>query len=116
MLLLLLASTLILSGCGSSPLSFLTGGGPNVAANTQLGETNSQTLGTSENTSIDVRGSTGTTTVTNDKSEVKVDNGNVVVNKNEVDPLLVLLLILGWLAPSPAEIGRSIVNLFKRKS
>lgn len=36
---------LALAGCGANPLSLLTGGGPNVAANVQAGKTNSQTIG-----------------------------------------------------------------------
>ncbi len=38
---LLLCSSLLLAGCGG-PLSLLTGGGPNVAANVQAGQTNLQ--------------------------------------------------------------------------
>jgi hypothetical protein len=34
----------------------------------------------------------------------------------EVDPLMLLLLIAGWLAPSPGEIGRSFIGLFRRRS
>ena len=38
-----------LASCGPlSPLNLLTGGGPNVAANVQAGETNTQTIGTTE--------------------------------------------------------------------
>ena len=43
-----LIALLALSSCGAAPLSLLTGGGPNVAANTQAGQTNNQTLGTSQ--------------------------------------------------------------------
>ena len=47
LLLLLLVLTSIPS-CSKGPLSLLTGGGPNVAANIQAGKTNSQTLGTTK--------------------------------------------------------------------
>lgn len=113
-LLLLLVLTSI-AGCSGSPLSLLTGGGPNVAANTQLGQENNQTLGVSNNTSTTVKDVEGPVQVSNDKNEVKVDSGSVTVNKTEVDPLLILLLILGWVLPSPQELVRSFLNLFKRK-
>ena len=47
---LVLIGLISLAGCsgGLNPLSLLSGGGPNVAANTQLGQENNQTLGTSE--------------------------------------------------------------------
>jgi hypothetical protein len=45
-LLLVLLASMPLSSCDKA-LPFLTGGGPNVAANTQLGKTNTQTLGVS---------------------------------------------------------------------
>ncbi len=50
--LVLLALTFGVSGCSQlSPLGALTGSGTNVAANTQLGQTNTQTLGTTSNSS-----------------------------------------------------------------
>lgn len=106
---------MLMAGCSGTPLSLLTGGGPNVAANTQLGETNQQVLGTSETTKVDVKDVQGTVQVSNDKNEVSTDSGSVVVNKTEIDPLLLILLVLGWLLPSPQEIARGFINLFKRK-
>lgn len=44
-------------------------------------------------------------------SAEKVDK----VTVNEIQPWVILLLILGWLLPSPNEIGRWVSNLFKRK-
>jgi len=118
LLLPLLLVLMLMASCSGTPLSLLTGGGPNVAANTQIGKTNNQTVGTTNNVSptvtvepdssvgsIDQR--TTTTKVASDKVET------VVVN--EVPVWVVLLLILGWLFPSPQEISRSIVNLFRRK-
>lgn len=97
---------LSLTGCSSlAPLSFLTGGGPNVAANTQIGKTNNQGINIT----------TGPTTVPQIRPEAPVDTINQTNNNTEIDPLLLLLLILGWLAPSPSEIGRGIAGLFRRK-
>lgn len=113
--LLLLLALMLMAGCSGTPLSLLTGGGPNVAANTQLGETNQQVLGTSETTKVDVKDVQGTVQVSNDKNEVSTESGSVIVNKTEIDPLLLILLVLGWLLPSPQEIARGFINLFKRK-
>ena len=95
-----------LVGCGTSPLSLLTGGGPNVAANTQVGKENNQTIGVVSNTRPQLRVEAPVDTVVQDTSTTK---------NTEVDPLMLILLILGWLAPSPSEIGRSFIKLFKRK-
>ena len=93
---------LSLAGCSSlAPLSLLTGGGPNVAANTQIGKTNNQGVNVS-------------TTAPQIRPEAPVDTINQTNNNTEIDPLLLLLLILGWLAPSPNEIGRGILRLFKK--
>jgi len=119
LLLLLLLVLISMPSCSKlGGLSFLTGGGPNVAANTQIGKTNNQTIGTTTNVAptatirpnarvdnIDQR--TTTTKVSTDSVE------KVVVN--EVPMWVILLLILGWLLPSPGEIGRNLVAIFRRK-
>ena len=114
LLLLLLALTSTV-GCSGTPLSLLTGGGPNVAANTQLGQQNTQTIGSSETVKTDIREVTGDVLLSNDKASGKTESGNVVVNNTNIDPILLLLLVLGWLLPSPQEMVRTIVNAFKRK-
>lgn len=96
----------LLTGCLGSPLSFLTGGGPNVAANTQIGKTNQQGVNVTY---------TAPETVPQIRPEGPVDTINQTTNNTEIDPLLLLLLVLGWLAPSPQEIGRGIASLFKRR-
>lgn len=113
LLLLLLVwtgSASLLVGCGKGPLSLLTGGGPNVAANIQAGKTNSQTIGTTK--IVEQRTESGDI-----KSvEAKVSAESVdKVTVNEVQPWVILLLILGWLLPSPNEIGRWITNILTRK-
>lgn len=98
---------LTLGSCSAvSPLSLLTGGGPNVAANTQIGRTNNQGVNIS---------TVAPATPPQIRPEGPVDTINQTNNNTEIDPLLLLLLVLGWLAPSPAEIGRGIMGLFKRK-
>jgi hypothetical protein len=114
-LVLPLVLMLTLSSC-SSPLSLLMGGGPKVAANVQAGRTNSQTIGTTNNTeqrivSPTVSGDILQSSDTIDVKTEKVDS----VNISNTEPWMILLLILGWLLPSPNEIGRWIKDLFKRK-
>lgn len=112
LLLLVLIGGVSLAGCGKIPL---LGGGPNVAANTQVGKTNVQSIGTTrlagDMTVVrpearDIEQSQDTTTVKSDTVEK--------VTINEVPPWVILLLILGWLLPSPQEIGRSALRLFRK--
>lgn len=112
LLLLALIGLTSLVGCGTSPLSLLTGGGPNVAANTQIGKENSQAV---------VTQTTRTEVKAGDNSDIKTVSSKVSADSlgkvtiNEVPPWVILLLILGWLLPSPNEIARWITSLVKRK-
>ena len=109
-LLLLLALTLTAS-CSGNPLSLLTGGGTNVAANTQVGKENNQGVNTTvtRDTSVRpvLRPEAPVETLTQDNSTTN--------NSTEIDPFLLILLIAGWLAPSPQEIGRGLMNLLNRR-
>lgn len=114
-LLLLVFSGMVLTGCGGTPLSLLTGGGPNVAANVQAGKTNNQTIGTTKVTEQKiVRPQARDIRQTSDTNKVRAESVKTVV-VNEVPTWVILLLILGWLFPSPGEIGRSLYNLLKKK-
>jgi hypothetical protein len=95
-----------LAGCGASPLSLLTGGGTNVAANTQVGRENTQNVGLNTSLRPQLRVEAPVETVVQDTSTTK---------NTEIDPLMLILLVLGWLAPSPNEMGRGILRLFRRK-
>jgi len=94
----LLAATL--SACSGGALSLLTGGGPNVAANTQVGKENYQGVNISTTTQPVLRPEGPVENVTQDNS----------TNTN-VSPWVILLLIIGWLAPSPSEMGRGVLNM-----
>jgi hypothetical protein len=50
---------------------------------------------------------------TSDNSQVKADSVQQVI-VNETPVWVILLLLLGWLLPSPNEIGRWIRSLFSR--
>lgn len=103
----LVALSTTASCSGINPLGFLSGG-TNVAANTQVGRENYQGINTSIDRSV--------------RPELKsegpidtVDQSNTTNNSTEIDPLMLILLVLGWLAPSPQEMGRGIMSLFRRK-
>lgn len=73
-----MALTLLLAACGS-PLDLLTGGGPNVAANVQAGKTNSQTIGTTKNTSQKVVRPQAPVRQSSDTNRVSADRVETVV-------------------------------------
>jgi hypothetical protein len=73
-----LSLTLLLAACGS-PLDLLTGGGPNVAANVQAGKTNSQTIGTTKNTSQKVVRPQAPVRQSSDTNRVSADSVETVV-------------------------------------
>ena len=115
-----LVLTLFLSGCGLSTLLSLGGsGGPTVNSNAQIGKENRQSVMSVEQ-SEEV--SAGRDVI---QTEVikEVETGSVgsldIINTN-IPPWVMLLLILGWLLPTPTEIGRGIMNfiltLFGRKN
>ena len=102
----------LLASC-SNPLKLLLGGGPNIAANTQAGQTNNQTLGTNSTVNQKlVRPQARKIIQTADTSRVKADKVETVV-VNEIPFWVLLLLVLGWLLPSPSEIVRIVRNAFK---
>jgi len=118
--LLLLLSLLALSTTAScsqlNPLGFLSSGGPNVAANVQAGETNNQTVGTSKSTvqEIKVEKLEGTVSQTADSNKVNTDTvENLTIN--EIPVWVILLLILGWLLPTPTQIANGFLRLLRIK-
>jgi hypothetical protein len=113
---MVVSALLMIPACSNlSPLSLLTGGGPNVAANVQAGKTNSQTIGTTNTVEqVLVRPQANTIRQSNDTSSVqaeKVDH----VTINETPMWIIILLVLGWLLPSPNEIARVVRSWFTKK-
>ena len=104
-LLLTSLTLLFLSSCSKIP-SLLSGGGTNVAANTQIGKENTQNYGLNTSLRPQLRVEAPVETVVQDTSTTK---------NTTIDPLMLILLVLGWLAPSPNEMARGIRNLFRRK-
>ena len=111
--------TLFLSGCGLSTLMSLGGsGGPTVNSNAQIGKENKQAVVTYEEETVTNAGRDVITTEVIKEVEAGPVEKLLISNQN-IPPWVMLLLILGWLLPTPTEIGRGIINfilaLFGRK-
>jgi len=108
--LLLIAFVISISGC--SALSALVpgmGGGTNVAANTQIGKENNQTgvqVGDVKENKVEAQ-QIGKLS----QAETAIDAANVTINS--LPPWVLLLIILGWVLPSPMEIYRGLINAIK---
>jgi len=103
-----------LTACGG-PLDLLTGGGPNVAANVQAGRTNSQTVGTTENLQQKiVRPQARDIRQSKDTNKVQSDSVSSITI-NEIPAWVILLLVIGWLFPSPGEIANNISKWWTNK-
>jgi hypothetical protein len=106
-LLLIAASISILAGCSAlSALMPGMGGGTNVAANTQIGKENNQTgvqVGDVKENKVEAQ-EIGKLS----QAETAIDAANVTINS--LPPWVLLLIILGWILPSPMEIYRGLIN------
>ena len=110
---------LFLSSCGLSTLLPLGGsGGPTVNSNAQIGKENKQAVVTYEEETVTNAGRDVITTEVIKEVEAGPVEKLLISNQN-IPPWVMLLLILGWLLPTPTEIGRGIMNfilaLFGRK-
>lgn len=88
-----------------------------MAANVQAGKTNSQSVGETSNVEQTITRPVARRDVvqSNDDSKVKSDSIEKVV-VNEVPVWVILLLVLGWLLPSPGEMMRVITRPFSKRS
>jgi len=106
---------LLLSSCGLT--SLLPTGGTNVAANTQLGKENKQAVVTYEE---EENNNAGRDIITETKEVEAGPVEKLWISNQNIPPWVMILLLLGWLLPTPTQIGQSIANfvlaLFKRKS
>ena len=110
---------LFLSGCGLSTLGLLGGSdGPTVNSNAQIGKENRQSVMSVEQTEEVSAGRDVIQTEIIKEVETGAVGSLDILNTN-IPPWVMLLLILGWLLPTPTEIGRGIMNfiltLFGRK-
>lgn len=111
----LIASLLISSllvGCISIP-SFLnpfsSKGGPSVNANVLAGKENTQQLVGQQNQQ-DAGRDINTTTVTKEVEAEKIEE--IKISNTNIPIWVILLLLLGWLLPTPTDILRGIGNIF----
>ena len=96
-----LSLVLLLGGC-LNPMSLLGGGGPNVAANVQAGAENNQT-------GVQVGDITKAETVYSGVAPSgSVESLNI--SNQDIPIWVILLLILGWVLPSPQEIWRGFLK------
>tara|TARA_B100001094_G_scaffold297862_1_gene321307 strand:+ start:224 stop:559 length:336 start_codon:yes stop_codon:yes gene_type:complete len=93
---------LFLSSCGLSTLLPLGGsGGPTVNSNAQIGAENRQSAVSIEET----------TSVGRDIITKEIETGMVEkLNIQNIPPWVMILLLLGWLLPTPTEMGRGMFN------
>ena len=120
-LLLPLPLVLMLTVSCSQIPQFLMGGGPNVAANVQAGKTNSQTIGTTNNIAptVSVRPNSRVDTIDQRNTTTRVSSDaveTIVVNELPIWLVLLFGLLCGFVIPSPREIARSVLSLFRRSS
>lgn len=97
-----------LSGCGLAGLPFFSGGGggPTVNSNAQIGKENRQAAVTFEEETTAGRDVIQTT------KEVEAGPVEKLLISNEnIPPWVMLLLILGWLLPTPTEMGRGLFQM-----
>lgn len=120
MIRLVIAALLLLSlgGCSVAGLAqaavgAAVGGGPNVAANTNLGRNSQQTLGNAEVSEFRLEGVTaGRVQQSRDDSKVKADRVERVTVNEAAPGLPVWLQVVGavflWWLPSDREISRNV--------
>lgn len=108
LLLLLSVSMPILSSCTKLPIPM---GGTNVAANTQLGQQNNQTLGTSTVTTTKAE---TIERVNNNNSKVTSDSVETVV-VNEYPIWLIIAFVVAVLMDSPVRMFQDLVYGTRKK-
>jgi len=115
--LIAISSVLVLASC--TPLSWLPGiGGGNsgptlTAVGTQMAaEANQQIVADQSN----IRSEGGDIEVNEIEDTVTTrDVDSIRIFNQDIPPWVIIALVLGWLAPSPGEMGRGLANLVTRK-
>ncbi len=106
---------ILLSGCGLSTLSGLISGGggsgTNVNSNAQIGKENRQAAVSFEEETNTNAGRDIITKVEENPLRMGAVEDLLIKNQN-IPPWVMLLIILGWLLPTPTEIFRSVRDFF----
>lgn len=108
-----------LAGCGGGPLSFLTGGGPNVAANVQAGAENRQSAVSVERqaptVSIRPNARTGNIRQESGDTRVRADSVQTIVYKEGIPWWGWVLIGFALWLDSPKRWPGQIRDMFRRK-
>lgn len=105
----ILLTLLLLTAC-VNPVSFLTGGGPNVAANVQAGQENNQALSQYDDSTTNEAGRDVITVTELSPIQTQGQVDSIKVMNQDIPFWVILLLILGWVLPSPREIWRGFLK------
>lgn len=98
---------LLLSSCGLTSLPFFGGGGgPTVNSNAQIGKENTQQVVAQQTTQ-----EAGRDIVTETKTVEAKAVDDITIKNTNIPVWVMLLLILGWLLPTPTQIGRGLYEL-----
>jgi hypothetical protein len=115
--LLSICGIILIQGCSSLGLikAAIPGkSGTNVNANAQVGKENTQqVVANQENTKIEAE-NVSVSKKDNDSSITSEKVESLVQNNTNVPMWYLLLLVLGWLLPSPQEIWAGFVNSIER--
>lgn len=106
-----------LPGC-SGVLSAIGGGlVPDVAANVQAGRTNAQTIGQTVVTDQRiVKPTTRTIEQSTGETGIRTERVERIEVRHAPPAWLIVALVVGWLAPSPAEIVRRLTSIGRRRA
>jgi hypothetical protein len=119
---LLILLLLALSGCSSlggaavglAKDAITGGGGPSLDVETQIGKTNTkQAVGQQKSQTV-TAGDNATVTVVDRKEKVTAERVETIVVNERTPPWIWILLVLGWVLPSPNEIANKLRGLIKR--
>lgn len=95
---------LLLSSCGLTSLPFFGGGsGPTVNSNALVGKENTQQV-VAQQTTQEV----GRDIVTQTKEVEAQSVDDITIKNTNIPAWVLLLLILGWLLPTPSQMGRAL--------
>lgn len=109
--LVLVVLSFTLASCSGIPSWLMPSGGPSVTAvGTQLAkEANQQVVNDQSN----IRTEDGDIEVTEIEDTVQTrDVESINIKNTDIPPWVIIALILGWLLPSPSEMGRGLMSMF----
>ena len=107
----------VFASCGNplDKLTNLTGDGTNVAANVQAGRTNAQTVGNAEfSDQRIVRPQARTIEQSAGRTGVRSETVETLIVREDPPAWLLLLALVGWLAPTPGQIAAGISSGCRR--